>query len=157
MVKLNLGSWTSALAGHVNVDRVPVPGVDVVHDLDMGPWPFEDGSVEGINAEHVFEHVGDPILFMTECWRILKPWGQMYVITPYYRSPDAFTDPTHRRFCTEYSFNYWIPGNIYHEKHNQAYGGISFEKLSLRLAGGALHVALMKLPLDGSLDVEVAP
>lgn len=156
-MRLNLGSGTSVEKGAVNVDRVALPGVDVVHDLDVGPWPFEDGSADGIKAEHVFEHVGDPILFMSECWRVLERGGLLHIVVPYYRSPDAFTDPTHRRFCTEHTFNYWIPGNIYYLKHNQAYGGISFAGRQLKIVDGALHVLLVKLALDESLDAEVNP
>lgn len=43
----------------VNLDRVALPGIDVVHDLDVGPWPFEDGAASSIEAKDVFEHVND--------------------------------------------------------------------------------------------------
>jgi SAM-dependent methyltransferase len=144
--------------------------VDVVHDLDAGPWPFADGAADAINAEHVFEHVADPVLFMTECHRILAAPGRLTIVTPYYKSPDAFTDPTHRRFCTEDSFSYWITGNIYHDHSNQQYGGVSFYSRGPRLIGGSLEIVLVKPPpggfppdfvhpvgseLHGSLDGEV--
>ena len=145
-MKLNLGSGTQTLKDHVNVDRAAVPGVDVVYDLDVAPWPFGDGSVAAIEARHVFEHVADPIVFMTECHRVLEPGGRLSIVVPYYRSVDAFTDPTHRRFCTEWTFCYWVQGNVYHEKNNAAYGGVSFTNLSVHLDGAALDVAMVKIP-----------
>ena len=46
--------------------------------------PFEDNSIEGIYASHIFEHVSIyviPTLFR-ECYRVLKPGGFLRVITP---------------------------------------------------------------------------
>lgn len=154
-MRLNLGAGGAPLAGHVNVDRVQLPGIDVVHDLDAGPWPFPDGVVTWIEAKDVFEHVSDPILFMTECWRVLVPMGCLRIRTPHYSSPDAFTDPTHRRHCTEYSFHYWIPGNVYYEQHNAAYGGVAFHLVSMQMDAGSMVVHLLKRSLTESLDVEV--
>lgn len=144
-MRVNLGSGGRPLAGWVNVDVADIPGVDLVHDLDVGPWPFESGTVEMITAKDVFEHVNNPVLFMTECHRILGPGRTLFIRTPHWRSIDAFTDPTHRRFPTEHTFDYWIPGTIYHSEHNAAYGGVSFEKVSLSVADGAVSVRLRRL------------
>ena len=129
----------------VNVDRVALPGIQVVHDLDVGPWPFESDSFSSIRAKDIFEHVGDAILFMTECHRVLVPHGALWIRTPHISSLDAFTDPTHRRFPTEFTFDYWVPGTVYHREHNAAYGGVSFRKHSLEIEGGAVVVHLVKI------------
>jgi len=91
---------------------------------------------------------------MVESWRVLTPHGRLWIRTPHFRSMDSFTDPTHRRHCTEHSFHYWIPGNVYHAEHNAAYGGVSFRLLSMQMDRGSLVVHLMKLSPDESLDVE---
>ena len=39
------------------VDVVDIPGVDIVHDLTVYPWPFEDNSVEEIYCSHYIEHI----------------------------------------------------------------------------------------------------
>lgn len=40
---LNLGCGTDIRSGWVNLDSAELPGVDVVHDLDRLPLPFEEG------------------------------------------------------------------------------------------------------------------
>jgi SAM-dependent methyltransferase len=122
---LNLGCGQKPLVGAVNVDAVAMPGVDVVHDLDVFPWPWPDDSVDEIVASHVFEHVADPIGFMSEVWRILRCRGGVRIDVPHYTSRNAFTDPTHRRYCTEETFDYWVRtswlwdmgGVAYHRNH----------------------------------------
>ena len=144
-MRVNLGSGSRPMAGWLNVDRAAVPGVDYVHDLDVGPWPFaRTAGVEQIAAVDLFEHVGDPILFMTECHRILAPDRMLFIQTPHYRSRDAFTDPTHRRFPTEHTFDYWIPGTTLYAEHNAAYGGVAFARLSM-LVGSNIQITLRKI------------
>lgn len=145
-MKLNLGAGGSPVPDFVNVDRVLLPGIQVVHDLDVVPWPFPDCSAVHITAKDVFEHVGDPIGFMTECHRVLEPGRRLWIRTPHITSLDAFTDPTHRRFPTEYTFDYWVPGTVYHREHNAAYGGVSFEKQRMVIKNGAIEVTLVKIP-----------
>lgn len=147
-MRLNLGCGTDLREGWVNVDRSAVPGVDVVHDLDRGPWPFQDGEADRILARDVFEHVNDPIMFMTECWRVLEPDGALFLKTPHWRHRDAYTDPTHRRYSTEATFDYWIPGTVLYHLHNAAYGGVAFQSGPLQVQAGAIHVTLFKVPHD---------
>lgn len=143
MIKLNLGCGSLTLSGFVNVDLAPGPGVDQVHDLDQ-PWPWPDQSVEMIEAKDVFEHVEDAILFMTESWRVLTMRGTLRIRTPHWRNRDAFTDPTHKRFPTEHTFDFWIPGTTLFDLHNRAYGGVSFERMSGRMDGGSMEFILAK-------------
>jgi hypothetical protein len=144
-VKINLGAGSRPMAGYINVDRVNLPRIDIVHDLDVCPWPFEDGRAQEIYAKDIFEHVVDPILFMTECHRILEPAGTLIIRTPHISSLDAFTDPTHKRFPTEFTFDYWVPGTIYHTEHNAAYGAVSFVKSQLGIQDGSMMVYLLKI------------
>ncbi|GBL40282.1 hypothetical protein EMGBD2_15400 [Nitrospirota bacterium] len=41
---------------------------------------------------------------MEEVYRICKPGATVLISVPYYTSRGAFTDPTHVRFFTEYTF-----------------------------------------------------
>jgi len=59
---------------------------------------------------------------------------------------NAFTDPTHRRFPTEHTFDYWIPGTVLFDEHNPAYGGVAFAKVSM-LVNSNIQVTLRKLGL----------
>lgn len=128
-VKLNVGCGAWIRDGWVNVDNVDLPGVDVIHDLDVQPWPFETGSVERIEAWQVFEHLWEPVGFMWEAWRVLQPGGVLFVATPHWQSRNAHTDPTHKRFCTEETFDYWCVGTHLHGQFGDAYAaGRTFDR-----------------------------
>lgn len=144
-MRLNLGCGSDIMDDWVNVDIVQTaPGV-VVHDLDVAPWPFGDGAAEQICALDVFEHVDKPIVFMNEAWRVLGRGGLLYMRTPHYTAEHAYTDPTHKRFPTQHTWDYWIPGTILHKSHHAAYGPAKFERVQIMLdPGGTLHVTLQK-------------
>jgi predicted SAM-dependent methyltransferase len=42
MVKVNLGCGPNENPGYIGVDKVKLPTVDIVHDLDVYPYPFAD-------------------------------------------------------------------------------------------------------------------
>lgn len=144
MIKLNLGCGSDRHEGFIGLDISRNVGADVVHDLDVAPWPFVDGTVGLITAQDVFEHVSDPLLFMRESHRILGPNGMLLIKSPHWQHRDAYTDPTHRRFCTEHTWDYWIGGTALYHLHNAAYGGFAFERTSLDVRQGAIFIALKR-------------
>jgi hypothetical protein len=82
---------------------------------------------------------------MCEAWRVLAPGGELNIVSPYWRHVSAFTDPTHKRYCTEWTWDYWVKGTPYFEGHNAAYGGVAFTKIrSAVLQGMELDVTLRK-------------
>ncbi|MCR4296894.1 MAG: class I SAM-dependent methyltransferase, partial [Elusimicrobia bacterium] len=46
-------------AGVVTIDRAASTGPDVVHDLDVTPWPLETSSFDVIRCYDVIEHLQD--------------------------------------------------------------------------------------------------
>lgn len=105
---LHLGCGHSKLPGSLGVDLLAHREVDVVHNLDQYPWPFEANSVDVIFAHSVIEHIGDIVGLFEECARVLKPGGRIVLTVPYFRSTDSFTDPTHKHFFTSQSLDYFI-------------------------------------------------
>lgn len=144
-MRLNLGSGSQPMMGSVNVDLVALPEVDVVHDLDVAPWPWDGASVWEIVAQDVFEHVADPVRFMTESHRVLQTGGTLHIKSPHFRHQDAFTDPTHRRFCTPHTWDYWIKGTVLYERHNPAYGAVAFDLVQRQVYNGAIFIQLHKI------------
>lgn len=128
-VKLNLGCGKDIRPGWINVDKIELDGVDIVHDLDMFPYPFDDNSVDYILMNHTLEHLDDVVRVMEECHRILKPNGRLEIVVPYYKHTGAFADPTHRHFFTEHSMDYFLieggRGNWYTDKKFKL---VKFEK-----------------------------
>ena len=110
MDKLHLGCGSKILPGFINVDILDLPGVNVRHDLNVRPWPWDDGSVTEIIAKDVVEHLKITLIeFMDECWRVLAPGGTVYVKTPDAGDiPLSYSDPTHRWHLTKYSFHNYL-------------------------------------------------
>ena len=133
------------MPGVVNVDIAALPEVDVVHDLDVLPWPFDDHSVKAILAQDVFEHVANPVGFMTESHRVLESGGELMIKSPHFRHQDAYTDPTHRRFCTEHTWDYWIKGTVLCDLHGPAYGGVHFALERRVVVSGSIFIHLRKI------------
>ena len=91
----------------IHLDTVKLPDVEVIHDLNSFPYPFKDNSFDKIIATHVLEHLADLPRVMEELWRILKPGGILKITVPHFSSHNAFCDPTHRRYFTFETFDYW--------------------------------------------------
>jgi len=109
-LRLNLGCGRSPLEGWVNVDLSPLPGIDVVADLDRcrtQALPFADDSVGEFRMTHVLEHIGDTLALMQELHRIAQPGARLTVRSPYGSSDDAHEDPTHRQRFFMNSFGYF--------------------------------------------------
>lgn len=98
MVKLDLGCGKNKKEGFIGVDQYKMDNVDVVLNIGEDRWPWEDESVEEINASHFLEHL-TPIQrmhFMNEAFRVLKKGGKATIITPHWASNRAYGDMTHQ-------------------------------------------------------------
>ncbi len=98
--RLNIGCGRDIKPGWVNLDIEPLPGVDVIADLNLCrtmPLPFEDASFDELYMNHVLEHIPDALGLMQELWRIAKAGAILTARTPYGSSDDAWEDPTHVR------------------------------------------------------------
>lgn len=91
----------------IHLDIVKLPHVEVVHDLNKIPWPFKNNEFDEVRADNVLEHLDNLVKVMKEIWRILKPNGIVKIWVPYFAHPNAFQDPTHKRFFTLKTFDYW--------------------------------------------------
>ncbi len=108
--RLHLGCGRNVLPGWVNLDVVPLQGVDVVADLDDCPnarLPFDDGAFDAFLGNHLLEHIRHSLPLMQELHRIAKPGARAIFNVPYGSSDDAFEDPTHVRQYFVTSFGYF--------------------------------------------------
>lgn len=104
---LNLGCGRKPRAGAVNLDRTSRVGPDVVHDLNVRPWPFADDTFEQVYAMDVIEHLDDVPASMEELHRICRHGATIEIAVPHFSSANAFTDPTHRHFFSHATFRYF--------------------------------------------------
>jgi SAM-dependent methyltransferase len=105
-LRLNLGCGLRRLPGYYNVDRVALPGVDILADLEAPLTELPDDSVEAIYCRHTLEHVTALMGLLAELHRVTHPDGNLEVIVPHFSNPYAYSDPTHVRFFGLYSFYY---------------------------------------------------
>lgn len=102
MCKLNLGCGTKKMSGYVNVDVCGNP--DIVWDLSVFPWPFENDSADEIYSSHFLEHVVDFDKTVLEIHRILKPRGVFHARVPHYRNPLGVWH-LHKCYFSTHTFN----------------------------------------------------
>jgi hypothetical protein len=95
--KLDLACGNNKTEGFIGVDKVGLPGVDVVHDLSHLPWPWDNDSIGEAKCSHFFEHMAphERIVFMNELHRVLAPGAGCVFVTP--RGFDRqVQDPSHK-------------------------------------------------------------
>ena len=125
--KLNIGCGEDKKEGYINVDWSPLVGADVVHDLNVLPYPFESNSMELIEAFHVLEHLEKPFLIMKEFHRILAPGGVVHIKVPHFSR--GFTHAEH-----EHGFDVTFPLYFNPSFTKSGYYGVAFELKSMRLS-----------------------
>lgn len=83
-MRLNLGCGSDTRVGYTNVDFRSLPGVDLVVDLSVFPWPFETSSVEEVLMLDFLEHFpyGQTASILMECFRVLRSGGELVVQVP---------------------------------------------------------------------------
>lgn len=116
-LKLDLGCGISKRDGYLGVDSLSLSGVDITHNLDIFPYPFQDSEVDEIWLDNVLEHLEHPIKVMEEIYRISKNKAKITVAVPYFRSFYATIDPTHKHFFGINWFNYFDPTHPFFQKY----------------------------------------
>lgn len=128
-VILNIGCGKTRIPGSIGIDRASIEGfTDIVHNLDLVPYPFQDASVDEIHLYHVLEHLENPVKIMEEIHRILKPGGMLYMRVPHFSSMGAFSDITHKRPFGYTSFDCFQKGALFNY-----YSQVEFEFVKKRL------------------------
>ncbi len=95
--RLNLGSALRPMEGWTNLDMQELPGVDVLYRVDpfYPVLPFRDDVVSAIEANNFVEHVADTNRLVQEMWRVSVNGAEWHVLTPGWRDPNSWNDPTH--------------------------------------------------------------
>lgn len=126
---LNLGCGFKKFEDHINVDKYEICQPDVLQDLDVFPYMWEDNSIDGIEMHHVLEHIPNWWQCFCECARILKPGGYLNIRVPDESSSSAGTWRDHFHIFTPESFH-----GIQEVGHGtSAWGKLEQDKIPLKL------------------------
>jgi SAM-dependent methyltransferase len=128
--RLVLGCGHEARAGWTNLDIAELPGVDVVHDLDIVPWPLEDGSFDYVECFDILEHVKELPDAMRELHRITAPGARVQIRGPHFTSYTWPTDPTHRRAFAINTFEFFAAESFHGRGY---YFDFAFSSVEVRL------------------------
>lgn len=111
---VDLCCGTKKRPGATAVDWKAQPGVDVVHDLNVTPWPIPSNSVSSLFCAHGLEHLQDVPSFMREAYRVLQPEGELQIVTPHFSCYNSYADPTHLRHLSAFWFRPFVTGGYLH-------------------------------------------
>lgn len=106
---LDLGCGKRKRKGAIGVDISEYTDADIIHDLNVFPYPFADNEFDYIYADNIIEHLDNVVKVLEELHRISKNGATIKIIVPFFRSHYAFIDPTHKHFFTVRSFDYFDP------------------------------------------------
>ncbi len=159
MTNLNLGCGNDIKEKFTNVDCQKLEGVDVVHNLEKFPYPFENNSFTYIHASMILEHIcpKNTIKFMNECWRLLKKDGTMFIAVPIAGSWISHQDPTHCNYIGEWTMKYFDPSqqeysiytpkpwDILEQDREIVRKEIGYGKLDIQIPIDCLEITLQKM------------
>jgi len=130
-MKIYFGCGKHRVEGFIGVDKIQTGQVDVVHDMNVYPYPFAENSVDEVLLIQILEHLPDTIRVVEEIWRICKDGAVIRIEVPYYNSPGAFQDPTHKSFFTENTFDYFTQSGTTPLSEYNYYSSARFKILSV--------------------------
>lgn len=108
-MKLNLASGNMYMDGYVNLDigDKDIYGnkikVEVIHNLNNYPYPFEDNTFDEIQARAIIEHLPDKIKVWDELRRISKNGCKIHVEVPHFSGYTGYDDPTHYHVYSQHT------------------------------------------------------
>ena len=110
-INLDIGCGEAKQRNFVGMDKRKLAGVDIVHNLEVFPYPLPDNSCHTIIGSHIIEHIKPwlTIDMFNELWRIMRVGGQLALSTPYAGSSGFWQDPTHCNGFNAATFQYFDP------------------------------------------------
>ena len=107
-VIVDLGCGKKKKPGRIGVDKLDLPNVDIVADLEDGLSFLPDNSVDQIHGRSVLTHIENFENLMREIIRVLKKEGTAYIFVPHFSNPYYYSDYTNIRFFGLYTFYYFV-------------------------------------------------
>ena len=107
---LDVGCGNNKIPGATGIDVVAGTQADIVHDLNMTPWPLESDQFEVVRLWSVLEHLRDVIGVVGEVYRVSRSGATVIIGVPHFSSVNAYSDPTHAHLFSSSFMDYFIEG-----------------------------------------------
>lgn len=93
--KLNLGCGEFKKEGFINIDERNDVNAEIVHDLNVLPYPIKDGEFDYVEEDHVLKHLTDSFGVMREIHHISHNGAIIKIRVPHFSR--GFTHSEHKR------------------------------------------------------------
>ncbi|OXM13867.1 class I SAM-dependent methyltransferase [Paenibacillus herberti] len=107
-MRIDLGCGAAKHPGCTGVDKLPMLGVDLVHDFD-NPWPIDDNSVDFVIASNSLQYAADQERLIQEIHRVCRHGAIVCITAPYAHASVHLANPHYRQLLSEQSPRYWTP------------------------------------------------
>lgn len=124
-MKINIGCGRDYREGWFNTDVSLEVKADAYFDIGKESLVMEDSQAELVYISGVLEQIGPNEELkhaLNECWRMLKPGGQIVIVVPNAKHAIAHRDPMDIRKFTPATFNYFIEGMQEYRDYGSVYG-----------------------------------
>jgi SAM-dependent methyltransferase len=107
---LDVGCGNNKIPGATGIDLVAGTQADIVHDLNVTPWPLDSDRFDVVRLWSVLEHLRDVIAVVGEVYRVSRPGATVIIGVPHFSSVNAYSDPTHVHLFSASFMDYFIDG-----------------------------------------------
>lgn len=110
-IRLDVGCGIHKQKGFIGMDQINHECVDIVHDVQVFPWPIPDDICLQIVMSHLWEHIEPKYRFqlMDELWRVCRHDAQLFLSAPYAGSPLEAAHPAHYMCPNRATFQFFDP------------------------------------------------
>ncbi|MFN0038623.1 MAG: class I SAM-dependent methyltransferase [Burkholderiales bacterium] len=129
---LDVGCGKSKFPGSTGIDFAQNSFADILHDLNVFPYPLADHSFDVILCRNVIEHVQNVVGLMEEIHRVGRNGAEIIITTPHFSSVYSYQDPTHLRHLAFDSLDYFTENT----RHSNFYSSKRFEMVQKRIDFG---------------------
>lgn len=110
---LDIGCGAAKIPGAIGIDVRPGLEVDVVHNLNVYPWPFEDNTFDKCIFSGSLECLDSVLKSMEEVHRITRPGGRVEIHTTHFAASNSYWDPLQKWHFSYYTFDYFLEDFTY--------------------------------------------
>lgn len=102
MLKLDFGCGQKKKEGFIGVDYNKETQAEIIFDCEGKDLPFNDNTIDEVYSSHFLEHLKDPVKFLQELYRVMKPGANA-----------MFAVPNHQYSNSWFIGHYWQPAMPY--------------------------------------------